>query len=309
MKRRFVLLITLVLLAGIASGCNADKSVPRLKAGVDRRTILIGDRIKFNVTVRLAKNIEAALPAFRDELIGDFEIKERSFESKKGLFGGRVLINRYLITVYTTGKHLIPPVEIKYRKKGSAEWSVVKSGEIPITVNSVLPPGKAVSDIKDIKGPKSFYEPNIPLIAGLIVFLILGAAGYHLYKKIVTRKPVRLAHETALEELEAIKGLLGRGGDIKECYAMVSDCIRYYIERRFQLNAPDMTTEEFLESLKNSHVLSVDHKRLLREFMTACDLVKFAKYVPSHEEVEAIFVTAKNFVEETKQKVSEERGA
>jgi hypothetical protein len=116
--------------------------------------------------------------------------------------------------------------------------------------------------------------------------------------------PIKLPHETALEELEAVRGNFMRNSDIKEYYAGISDCVRRYIGRLFKLKAPEMTTEEFLSSLRESAalslVLTLDQKDLLKDFLNACDLVKFAKYNPAKGEMEAIFLSAKKFIEETK---------
>ena len=104
----------------------------------------------------------------------------------------------------------------------------------------------------------------------------------------------------ALEELEAIKGAFTQAGDVKDYYARISDCVRDYIERLFKVNAPEMTTEEFLESLKDSQALPPAEKDLLKQFMSACDLVKFAKYKPTVEEISSVLSSAKKFIEETR---------
>jgi hypothetical protein len=62
-----------------------------------------------------------------------------------------------------------------------------------------------------------------------------------------------------------------------------------------------MTTQEFLDSMKESHALKFEHRDLLKKFLEACDLVKFAKYMPAADEAEGVYLTAKNFVEETKE--------
>jgi hypothetical protein len=46
-----------------------------------------------------------------------------------------------------------------------------------------------------------------------------------------------------------------------------------------------------------------EKKALLKDFMEACDMVKFAKHMPVSEETEAIYSTAKRFVEDTSVRV------
>jgi hypothetical protein len=61
-----------------------------------------------------------------------------------------------------------------------------------------------------------------------------------------------------------------------------------------------MTTQEFLISLNNSPKLSSAHKDSLKNFMEACDLVKFAKHKPPIAGIDSSLATAKKFIEETK---------
>ncbi len=62
------------------------------------------------------------------------------------------------------------------------------------------------------------------------------------------------------------------------CVFRLSDIIRTYLEKRFSLHAPTQTSTEFLEDLKREKSpLKTEDKDFLKEFMTASDLVKFAK--------------------------------
>jgi hypothetical protein len=112
--------------------------------------------------------------------------------------------------------------------------------------------------------------------------------------------PPRPAHEIALEELDTLKrkDLVSRG-DWKTYYSELSDIVRRYLENRFGLAAPDMTTEEFLVYVRDRSILEASYKSLLREFLTASDLVKFAKYIPDAREGDQAMVTARQFVEQT----------
>ncbi len=296
MKAFLAAVLAIVLLAPAA----AAKDGTCVRASIDRSSITIGDRIKYAIEITAEKDSEAQLPAFKDGTIGDFEIKDTSGGVKSGWFGKRTLYRWYYITAYETGKKTIPEVEVKYRRDGGKDWLVLKTKPINVTVISVLPKNGA-GDIRDIKGPLSFYEIHWILVGGSLVLTLLALAGIRWYIRMKRRRPVRLPHETALEELEAARSLFLKDTDAKEYFAAISDCIRHYIERVFRLKAPEMTTEEFLNSLGVSSALSIGQKELLRDFLNACDLVKFAKYAPSRDEAEKVYTTAKGFVEETKE--------
>jgi hypothetical protein len=76
--------------------------------------------------------------------------------------------------------------------------------------------------------------------------------------------------------------------------------VRHYVEAGFHLRAPEMTTEEFLTTLKKSDDLNDDQKTLMRDFLSRCDMVKFAKHLPDEKEIVSSYESAKKFVNETK---------
>ncbi len=163
--------------------------------------------------------------------------------------------------------------------------------------------------LRDIKGPLSLSnQVNILLFLAILVIL---ASLVFLFKFLSKRKKTlamviqKLAHEIAYEQLEKLKAKdLIQQGKIKEYYSEVSDIIRHYLENRFLLKAPEMTTEEFLFYVRDYGQLVSDHKILLKEFLLACDLVKFAKHIPSIIEMDTIFLSAKKVVDETKEEIA-----
>ena len=113
--------------------------------------------------------------------------------------------------------------------------------------------------------------------------------------------PREAADKIAYQALERLKAKdLPRFGKIKEYYIELSDIVRRYMENRFSFRAPEMTTEEFLYFLRESDRLKGAHKNLLKQFLNHCDLVKFAKYGPTGQEIDGSFNFAKKLVDETK---------
>lgn len=163
--------------------------------------------------------------------------------------------------------------------------------------------------LRDIKGPLSLSNRlNIILLLDILVVLVILVLLFIFLSRrkkapvIIPKKP---AHEIAYEQLDRLKAKdLIRQGRIKEYYSEISDIVRHYLENRFLLKAPEMTTEEFLFYVRDYGQLISEHKNLLKEFLQSCDLVKFAKYIPPAGEIDAIFLSAKKLIDETKEKVS-----
>lgn len=298
LKSYRVFFVAAILSIIVQAGAYPEDDVS-LRAYTDRSSINIGDRINLSVEVKYPRGTEIQMPEFGENVIGEFEIKDSDSRVTKRIISGDRLNNRYSVTSYTVGKKEIPPIEVKYKMAGSADWKSKKTKPIRIDVMTVLPK-EFPPDIKDVKGPAQYFELNWVLIGVIMASLALATAAVVVYMKLRSRKPVRLPHETALEELESAKSLLANSGDVKGYVVAVSDCVRRYIERVFRLKAPEMTTQEFLDSMRDSAALTTQHKDLLKGFMNACDMVKFARYLPSPEETDNLYESAKNFILETK---------
>ena len=173
----------------------------------------------------------------------------------------------------------------------------------------VLLPGFSVfgEDIRDVKPPVDF--PSNYFLLFLILFLLLGAGLVFLAVLFIRRNRARKGKTSpplppwtvAYERLEKLKAAhLSEAGRIKEYYTILSDITRRYIEDRFNIRAPEMTTEEFLISLKTSGVLSLPQKEALKDFLQSCDMVKFAKHAPGYKEMDESFSSTRRLVDETK---------
>jgi hypothetical protein len=163
--------------------------------------------------------------------------------------------------------------------------------------------------IRDIKPPLNFqadYTLLITVLAIAVVSVLIFLAIYLLKKRAGSKESGQIispkkAHDIAYEALRLLKSRnLPGSGHVKEYYFEISKIARAYIENRFSLKAPEMTTEEFLYSVKDSSILTPKQKNIVKEFLNRCDLVKFAKYGPAADEIEASFDTTKKLVDETK---------
>lgn len=108
------------------------------------------------------------------------------------------------------------------------------------------------------------------------------------------------AHVWALAQLDmlAAEGLVERG-KIQDFYYRINFIVRRYIELRFGLMAGEQTSEEFVRELQRAAILAPGHKDVLRQFVSACDPVKYAKHQPDASEIDWVQTTARQFVLQT----------
>jgi len=289
-----------ILMMTSALAMAGEEASPSIKTSVSKKRIFVGDKIHYKTEITSRDNLEIEFPQLKDSKIGDCEIKDSGKSVKRSIFGNRSYINWLDITSYYVGKRTIPSIEIKYREKGEGYWRKLKTDELIFTVETILPRGVKLTDIKDIKGvlyPFSWLKLFIYIFSAVIILWLVAKL---ILKLIFKKAPPKLPHEVALEEMETASKQFASGSEVKDYYVKISDAVRRYVESVFSLKAPEMTTQEFLTSLSGSSKLQVIHKNLLVTFMEACDLVKFAKYKPARNDIEGVFDTAKKFIEESK---------
>jgi hypothetical protein len=152
-----------------------------------------------------------------------------------------------------------------------------------------------LEDIRDIRGPK-FVRPawTWPAIAAAVVLLALCI--YWWWRR--SHRPARALtpFEAALKGLEDIRALMVPGS-AREFSTAVSDIVRTYIEKRFDITATRRTTEEFLHDLlESSNESLAAHRTLLGEFLYQCDVVKFAAASLNVQDMESLRQSARAFV-------------
>jgi len=141
---------------------------------------------------------------------------------------------------------------------------------------------------------------------GNIISIILFAIYYFRRRKqgipLFRREQVRPAHEIALEDLMALKeqwpGLF-QEGEQKQIFTRVSEILRQYLENRYFLKALEETTSEIKQSLEGIN-LSEDISLQILAVLQFSDLVKFAKFKPSEDDVKSNIEAIEIIIHSTK---------
>jgi len=274
------------------------------------------DKDKLTIAQTLLLEFETAIePGYKvqmpkvDKVLENFGILDwDNLGSKLGENDNVVTRYRYRLEPFLSGKYEIPAFTFEFHDVNEPQDKSYEltTEPIDVEVTSLLDEDRAELTIEDIEG-----VVEMPQKASVWWVWVLGAALLAATVAIVltlrrrrSAKLVRVfkpAHEIAYARLRALvkDDLLG-AGRVKEFYERLSGILRHYIEHRFELRAPERTTEEFLAELKHSDLLGEADKQMLAEFLTHCDLVKFAEHQPSNEQIQRSFDLAKEFIEKTK---------
>jgi hypothetical protein len=285
------------------AGVNNDTPIS-VEVSLDKEIANIGDEIQYRISVVASSDVEVKLP-LPGEKLGDMTVHTYSGISTRSVWGISSYEQIYKLITYETGEYILPSPDIVYIAPGGDE-RIIAGNDVLITIKSLLLEAEGELDIKAIKSltaPPREYRPFVFTALGLIGLAVIATS---ISRAIIFRQAMdfselcitRPAHEFAYEELERARDLLNTGF-IERFYVRISECVRKYLENRFQMNAMEMATEEFLVVAQGTEDL-YEHKELLGAFLSNCDLVKFARYPASEEDAWKAYYSAKRLIDETK---------
>lgn len=294
----------------VAAGVAADDATPapapvKITTAVEPKSVTIGTPFRYTLRIEADKDTELVVPSLAGQ-IGDFQVVDFGTPPPREERGRVVVEHWYTLLTYRAGDLLVPGPTVQYRVPGS-DLENVAAPDTLVGVQSLLDaaPGKTAADVRDIKGPVAVprdYRPLLWIVAGVLALAgVIGGLFWLLNRRQrASLVPPRPAHEIALEALARLHAArLVEGGRQAEFYVRLSSIVRDYLEARFHLRAPEMTTEEFLQVAQRDPQLTPAQRSLLGHFLSEADLVKFARHVPAPDDAERAYRAAREFVEQT----------
>lgn len=324
-KRIVLLAVAGVLALGI--GCRRDSDRAEAKATfevdkvyergpvtvhvrLDKTKITIAETVLLQFEATVGPGYEIQMPKV-DEALQDFglvgwDTSGERLDEKNNV----VTTYEYRLEPFLSGKYDIPAFTFTFQDVNEPDTKHELTSEpIAVEVASLLGEDRANLVIEDIEAvvamPRKAMTWWVWLLvgAGVAVAVAAGLAWFLLRRagRLQVQRILQPAHEIAYARLRALVAeKLVEAGRIKEFYERISGILRYYIEDRFDLRAPERTTEEFLDELRRTEVLRSSDKNVLGEFLTHCDLVKFARHAPTTEQIQRSFDLVKDFIERTR---------
>ncbi len=292
---------------------------PTVAGRVDRAEARVGDVITLTVTAVGPRSTPVNLPRTL-ELAPFSELDEHNRKVHEQDIGDGRMRREWAVQVaaYEPGDIVLPAVDVTYLGNGG-EVLTARTVPIAIKITSLLA-NEPEPKLKDNSPPVRVLERDLlPVyVAGGLVAAAIGAlAALAVRRRLRARAayrpapPPRPAHEIALEKLDR----LGAGGfaedaDHRPYYFALSEVIREYLGARFGFDSLELTTEELLETLRRcaqGALQDADAGRIGAAFFSetsawlgACDLVKFAKVLPSAAEARGALEAGIRIVESTR---------
>jgi hypothetical protein len=293
MLKRLIFFLLFFLALFYTESALAQSRQPQLSARVDKSEIHLGDPIHLKLEVSHPPKTELLWPVWESSL-GEWAFREKkaippSLDARGWIHEGIDLE----VTAYRLGDLEIPAIIATLRQADGTALPI-QSNPVRIKISSVIS-GKD-QELREIKPQAVLPEDYRWLWILLASLLLLGTAGFFVHRYFKRKKKKTMispemlispeeAARLAIRELEA-RDLIGKGC-FKEYYFELSEIIKRYLGRRLKIPSLERTTREFSLDLERSQLLW-DQRQIVRKFLEECDLVKFARYVPSPAEIDAI---------------------
>jgi len=246
--------------------------------------------------------------------LGAFEVKDYVPDEEETLDNGRRRTRTsFVLSTYTTGDYVIPPLPVTFLLPDSTR-KILLAEPVPIRVLSMLDRvGSDSLEIVDILPLQEQYEfppdySSYYLWGGVILAILALVIGLLLWFR---RKPgeavedLRAPWEIAFEKLaflnEAylVNDSLATDGRHKDYYLELTEITRNYLGRIFEVDVLEMTTEQFTEAFSEINMPNDSFSRLT-DFYGHADRVKFARFRPSKERAQQDFDLAHDVIEKVR---------
>jgi len=263
----------------------------------------IGDAIQINVEIETP-------PGYRVELIepesqtGDFTILDffpgptlpetEQNDTSQSAETSHHHRARIIAAVYEVGTFVFPSVPVLVTTSEGEEISL-SSPPVTIEIKSIL--SEENPALKDLKRQAEIPEPVrwwIWIIAALAAGILAILIRYYLRKRPdvpAPQTPEEMMDLLALAEAD-LKALLARGfpgnGKVKHFYVLLSEIVKRILESGYTIQTAERTTGEIMDSLNRRPGQESENIQCIESFLTRCDVVKFAKYIPSQVEHETV---------------------
>ncbi len=300
------LIMAMMLLALPAMAGNTT-----ISAKLDSTHVLMGKTIGLHISVVQDREVNGLmLNLVADTLNAKVEIADKGKADTTALDNNRLQINRDItLQAFDPGTYQLPA--ILYVVGGDT----LRSKEtLTLTVDSIKvdPQGK-IKDFKPVAEAPFKLLDWVPdfisdywwaWLAGLLLLAFGIYAYFKWYKKgINPLKPVKKRlppYEEAMQALSNLKSRnLWQNGQEKEYYTALTDILRVYIDRRFGINAVEMTSTQIMDKIRQNEDAHIA-KEQLNNVLEIADFVKFANMHTLADDNEIAFQRAVNFVEQTK---------
>lgn len=285
---------------------TAEKDGASMTVRIDRDKVEAGQTLR--MTIEVHGEGSGASPLHPPQLaatLGPFDVRPALAKADPNVppTPQDLRVAHYELSTLETGDLAIPPIELPLGEGTDAPTLATEA--IPVVVASLLGGDEDPSHFRDIKGVVDIAMPfdamRAATIAAIAIAVLLSLAWIWFLLRGTLRGAAPLPpDQQALRDLAALEARkLPQAGRVHEFYVAITDIVRGYVEGRFGIRAPELTTPEFLREARRASAITESHQALLANFLRGADLVKFGGVRPTKDQCDESFAHARTFVRES----------
>jgi hypothetical protein len=278
-----------------------------------RDSVLIGDQFRYGFHLKgIPEGTGLGLADLSKGLRDSIVVVQPWAADTVKVYGGRKEAKSYdidfymVITSFDEGTYELPRLPVLKSSDGRIDSLLFDSQTLDVRT---MPVDTASYQVHDIKGPVRYpvtFREILPYLAAAWGFVVLCILIWALIASRRKKESVAAGHKdppyvVALRKLEGYRGSKYWAPEKQKIlYSGITDTLREYIDARFGIDAPEMTTAEIFSELKGRDIPE-DLYAGTKELFETADLVKFAKAFATDEENAAALPAAVRFVTATYQ--------
>ena len=312
------LIVTIVLAAfgAVSSFGQSYSGKTFLDPLQPRDSVLIGDQFVYGVHLKEVPSGTVLVPADFSkgfmpgdsvEIVRPWVADTVKVHGPKKAPSSRDIDLSLIITSFEEGKHVLPPLPVlRQSLSGEVDTLVFEPETLEVFTIPVDTTTYVIHDIKgQIRYPLTLSEilPYVAVVwlsalVGILIWALLSSRRKKDVKENAYKDPPYIVALRKLEGLRSEKNWVKERQ--KSFYSGITDALREYIDARYGIDAPEMTTAELFDSLKMTDV-PADLFMEMKGLFERADLVKFAKAFASDEDNASAVPSAVRFVTATYQ--------
>lgn len=276
----------IVLLTGIWAAAFSESAFGQeIRAQASADSLRPGEVFEFRIDFDAARTYDAVI--YPDSTFFGREFFVRNKELSR-----RSRTATYELQFFGTGDMVLDQLAIRAVQAGDTLLLAVPA--VGFGFRSVLQP---VDNLRPMKPIFEFPYSIQGLIFAFLLAMLAAISAWHIYNRYFRKAPpppppVPVAPpvfdnplkrlERGIAELE--QGYAEKKLSVEDLYFKISFLLREYYERVYRFQALEQTSREVLRGLKVRKVPSAHYEKAA-QLLTVSDMVKFAGFIPEHDDI------------------------
>ncbi len=304
-------IISLIIAAiSLMTAHNGAAAPVSITASLDSAYILMGKQTALKLDIVQDRGVQGTfINNNGDTLPREVEVIRALKPDTTDLGSNREEIKRELIIQsFDSGLYTIPPF-VYVAGNDTFTSNALALKVMPVAVDSMA----TIHDYAGVAKPNTRIWDYLPdfIVEYWWIFLIvllLAAALFVWLRYIKGKKAIPLVpkkkpvppYEVAMQALNRLKSeKLCENGHEKEYYTRLTEILRIYLDKRFGINAMEMTSTQIMQQLRSNDDTKTSAP-VMKQILEMADFVKFAKVRPLPDDNQKAFANAVTFVENTR---------